>query len=161
MAAFQLCQLTVNKAITSAITPAKQKIHQLSSVLYAKLCNHLCIAYQAIGVAIRKAIKTHFKNLVFSIIIISAIVAPFTFLKPISLVRFSEKKAARPKRPMQAISIATAEKINMTFPNRLSFYKADHSNHRRRSIQKGYPEPFYSTNSSQNQLKQKSGLYLI
>lgn len=36
VAALQLCQLTVNKAIPRAIIPAKPNIHQLSSVLYAK-----------------------------------------------------------------------------------------------------------------------------
>jgi hypothetical protein len=33
VAARQLCQLTVNKAITKAIIPANANIHQLSSVL--------------------------------------------------------------------------------------------------------------------------------
>ena len=121
VAALQLCQLTVNKAMPKAIIPAKQNIHQFNSVLYAKDCSHLYIAYQATGVAIRKAIKTHFMNLVFNIIITSAMVAPFTFLIPISFVRFSEKKAASPNSPMHAINIAIAEKIKMTFPNRLSF----------------------------------------
>ena len=33
VAAFQLCQLTVNNAITNASNPAKANIHQLSVVL--------------------------------------------------------------------------------------------------------------------------------
>jgi hypothetical protein len=33
LAARQLCQLTVSKAITNAVIPANTKIHQLSSVL--------------------------------------------------------------------------------------------------------------------------------
>ncbi len=35
VAARQLCQLTVNKAMIIAIIPASANIHQLSSVLYA------------------------------------------------------------------------------------------------------------------------------
>jgi hypothetical protein len=37
VAALQLCQLTVIKAIPSARIPANPNIHQLNSVLYAKL----------------------------------------------------------------------------------------------------------------------------
>jgi hypothetical protein len=72
---------------------------------------------QVTGVAMIKAKRTHFTNSQFSNVIISVIVAPFTFLKPISFVRLSEKKAARTNKPIQAIRIAIDEnKITVSIP---------------------------------------------
>src|SRR5664280_398639 len=90
VAARQLCQLTVSKAIPSAITPAKAKIHQLNSVLYAKPCSHLCMPNQAIGVAIRKERDTNITKSLLSNLIASDTLAPLILRIPISLVLLTQ-----------------------------------------------------------------------
>ena len=86
VAARQLCTLTVRSAMPRVIKPARAKIHQLISVLYAKFCSHLCIAYQATGHAITKATEISFMYLAFNKLRISRALAPLTFLIPISFV---------------------------------------------------------------------------
>ena len=61
-AANQLFQVTVNSVMAIAISPAKIKNHQLSSVLYAKFCSHLFRMNQAIGEARIKEMATHFRK---------------------------------------------------------------------------------------------------
>ena len=89
VAALQLCQLTVNKAITSASIPAQAKIHQLRSMRYAKFRSQLFIANHATGVAIKIARKTHFTKSLFNNAITCVILAPFTLRIPISLDRLA------------------------------------------------------------------------
>lgn len=87
LAARQLCQLTVNKAITIAVIPASAKIHQLSSVLYAKFRSHSFMANQATGQAMIKATATQMTKFLFNNTITWEMPAPLAFLIPISLVR--------------------------------------------------------------------------
>ena len=87
VAALQLSQLTVSKAIPNASNPARAKIHQLSSVLYAKFSSHLCMINQATGVAMTNATAIQLTKLLFSIVNISDIVAPFILRIPISFTR--------------------------------------------------------------------------
>src|SRR5664280_1733626 len=101
VAALQLIQLTVNKAIPRASNPAKANNHQLSSVLYAKFSSHLCMANQAMGVAMINAIAIQLTKLLFSIVNISDIMAPLIFLIPISLTRCCMLKAAIAKIPSE------------------------------------------------------------
>ena len=70
VAAFQLCQLTVSRAMPSVVNPDSAKIHQLRLVLYVKLSSYLFMAYQAIGMAITEAITTHYTKSLFSILLI-------------------------------------------------------------------------------------------
>ena len=63
------------------------KIHQLSSVLYAKFRSQLFIANQAMGQEMIKAMPTQITNTLFSITITWEIWAPFIFLIPISFLR--------------------------------------------------------------------------
>ena len=101
VAALQVIQLTVNKAIPNASNPATANIHQLSSVLYAKFSSHLCMANHEMGVAIMNAIAIQLTKLLFSIVNISDIVAPLIFRIPISLTRCCILKAAIAKIPRE------------------------------------------------------------
>jgi len=105
VAAFQLCQLTVNKAIARVNNPVRTNTHQLNSVLYAKFSSQRCITNQADGIAIKKAMAIHLTISLFSIIVISAAFAPLTLRIPISLVRCLAENKAIPNRPMHEITI--------------------------------------------------------
>jgi hypothetical protein len=98
--------LTVVNAIIKAILPEKRNINQLTSILYAKFCSHIFIAYQAIGQAIKFAMRTHLVKSLVSATRTSVTEAPSTFLIPISLVRLSLEKETRPNKPRQEINIA-------------------------------------------------------
>ena len=99
-------KLTVNTAIASAIAVVITKTCQPIFVRYAKSCNHLFIANQATGDAIRIAMATNFKNSFDNNETMLPTLAPNTFLTPISLIRCSALKAARPNSPRQEINIA-------------------------------------------------------
>ena len=58
----------------------------LKSILKAKFCSHLLAANQAIGTAIKKAMRTNFKKSFDNKVMICDTLAPTTFLIPISLV---------------------------------------------------------------------------
>jgi hypothetical protein len=79
--------LTVSTAINIAAIPAKTKTHTLILVLYTKSCNHRCIKYQAIGLAIISAIKTSLTKSLLIMVVISVTLAPNTLRIPIFLVR--------------------------------------------------------------------------
>lgn len=72
------------KAIVSWITMVTAKIHQLRLILYAKFCSHLSIIIQEIGIANKNAIVIQEKKSRLIRFVISGIVAPLTFLIPIS-----------------------------------------------------------------------------
>ena len=63
MAALTACKLTVINAMSMVVNPAAANTSQLIFILYAKSCNHLCIAHQAKGNAMMKAITTSFRKL--------------------------------------------------------------------------------------------------
>ena len=87
MAAFIAWKLTVNIAISKAITPAEAKTHQPIFIRYAKSCNHLLLAHQAIGEAIRIAMPTSFIKSFDNNLTTPVTEAPSTLRIPISLVR--------------------------------------------------------------------------
>ncbi len=64
------------------------------------------MAYHAIGEAMQMEIATSFKKSFESKPTMLATLAPNTFLTPISLVRCSALKVARPNKPRQEIRIA-------------------------------------------------------
>ena len=86
VAAFQLCQLTVIKAIPNVKRPANGKIHQAMVALLPKPFNRLKMTVQAIGQAITKATATHLRKVRFKRDTTSKVLAPFTFRIPISLI---------------------------------------------------------------------------
>ncbi len=69
------------------------------------------MAYQAIGEAMTMAISTSFRKSLESSVTMLATLAPNTLRTPISLVRCSAVKVARPKRPRQEIRMAIPEKM--------------------------------------------------
>ena len=72
-----------------AADPAITNTHQLIFIRYAKLCSHVFIAHQATGNAMSDAINTNFRKSFESIPVTCVMLAPNTFLMPISLVRCS------------------------------------------------------------------------
>ena len=84
-AARKLCQLTVNKAMVKAVSPAKTNIHQLMVVRYAKPSSHFPMAYHEMGTAMANAKATHLIKSLLKSARIWAIEAPFTLRIPISL----------------------------------------------------------------------------
>src|SRR4051812_8635362 len=85
-AALTAWKLIVTKAISSAIIAAITNIHQPILILYVKSSSHLRIAYQARGVATAMAIVTRIMKSLDNNPTISGMLAPSTFLIPISLV---------------------------------------------------------------------------
>lgn len=99
-AAFMLCQLTVSIAINTADSPARAKIHQPSSDLYAKRSSHLFSRYTDTGIAITNATPTHFKKSELTNSSTSIDEAPFTFLRPISFLRLEMLIKEIPNKPI-------------------------------------------------------------
>lgn len=99
---------------------AKTKIHGEISVRYSYFCNHPLRKYKAIGVEIIQDIITRTTKSVDSILHRFATEAPRTLRTPISLVRCSAVKEARPKIPKQLIMIARIEKKDVSLPMRSS-----------------------------------------
>src|SRR5919199_2266294 len=91
-----------------ASVPARANTHQSKLTLYSKSFNHCVAAYQAIGVAIRRAIKTSFRKLADNRVMMLVTDAPITFRIPISLVRCSAVNMASPNNPIQEIKMAMA-----------------------------------------------------
>ena len=79
--------LTMINETDNVSNAANIKIQPLIFTWYAKFCNQLCIAHQLTGEAIIVAIKTSRIKSFEIIMVISVIVAPNTFLIPISLTR--------------------------------------------------------------------------
>src|SRR5687768_51735 len=94
-------KLIVIKAMTIAASPANRNIHHEISILYAKFCSHLYIIHHAIGEATSNAIDTNHKNSRDNKANTEAMLAPNTFLIPISFVRCSAVNIARPSSPRQ------------------------------------------------------------
>jgi hypothetical protein len=81
IAAFIARELTLINAITIDTIPPTKNNHQLNSILYAKFSSHLCMKYQASGVAITKAIAiSHTANSFENNYIMFDAVAPKLFL---------------------------------------------------------------------------------
>jgi len=100
----------VSSAIRRASRDAKGNIHQLISVLYAKLVSHLFMAGMLRGMARHMDTRTHFSISKFSLRTISETRAPLTFLIPISFLLVKATKADMPSSPIQATIMATIEK---------------------------------------------------
>ena len=60
IAALMVWKLTVSIAITMDIKPVMANTHQSTPTLYEKICSQLCMAHQAIGVAMINEIITSF-----------------------------------------------------------------------------------------------------
>jgi len=110
VAACQLSQLTVSKAINIVKSPLRVKIHQLSWVLKAKFSSHFCMKNQARGTAITKARVSHLIKSLLRRAKISLVPAPFTLRRPISLIRRFIDNTVRVNKPMHAITMASKEK---------------------------------------------------
>ncbi len=111
VAALMACKLIVSTAINKASTAATINIHQAISILYEKSCSQLCMAHHASGNATNEAINTSFKKSFESIATTLPTLAPSTLRILISLERCCVVYAARPNKPIQAIKMASEEKI--------------------------------------------------
>src|SRR6185312_3487871 len=94
-------------AIVNAINPASKKVHHSIFMLKAKSCSHLYIAYQPTGTAIINANKTSCIKSLDSKVVIFTILAPKTFLMPISLTRCETENEIKPNNPIQAIKMVS------------------------------------------------------
>ena len=119
-AAFIAWKLMVNRAILKAMDAVITNTIQPIFVRYAKSCNHLFMANHAIGEAMTIAMSTSFRNSLDNNVTILEMLAPSTFLTPISLVRCSALKVARPNNPKQEIRIAIMVKYPTMADRRFS-----------------------------------------
>ena len=110
-AALILWKLIVNNAMKIDISAANAKTHQLISVWYAKSCNQVFIAYQAMGDAMTMAIRTSLRKSLESRITRLATDAPNTLRTPISFVLISAINMDRPSKPRHDIKIAIPANI--------------------------------------------------
>lgn len=88
MAALMEWKPTVMKVMSTAMVAARGKTHQAIVVRYAKSCSQVCIANQAMGEAMIRAMATRRRNSFESRPTMVETEAPSTFLMPISLVRW-------------------------------------------------------------------------
>src|SRR5688500_2347566 len=115
-AAFNDCQLMVAKATNIAITDAIINMPGPTLTRYAKSLSHWFIAHHVTGIAITIAITTSLMKSLEISVTMPATDEPNTFLIPISFVRCSAVKVARPNNPRHAIKIASAENKLKIFP---------------------------------------------
>src|SRR5579872_2470781 len=119
-AAFKAWKLTVSRVINRIPAPAEAKIHKDRGAWYAYFSSHFCISSDMRGMAmnIERAVSP-MKSLDSSDQRWGTL-APRTLRIPISLVRCSATKEARPKRPRQEIKMARDERTTARFPSRVS-----------------------------------------
>ena len=108
--------ITINAEI--AATAMNSQISNF--VLYAKLCNHLFIAYQAIGQAITFPIRTINKYCLRISLTTWLEEEPNTFRIPISLIRCSPMNNDSPNIPIHAMNTASRVLREIIFPNLFS-----------------------------------------
>jgi hypothetical protein len=90
--------------------PARTNTYQCMTVLQAKSRSHRSITQYAIGEAIKIASTTSCNRSIDKRPMISGMLAPNTFLIPISFTRWSAAKVTSPNSPRQATKMARTEK---------------------------------------------------
>ncbi len=92
-------------AIITTDNPVTINTSQPIFIRYAKSWSQLCIKYHARGDAINSAIAISFTKSFDNKLMILVTDAPNTFLIPISLVRFTAARVAKPNKPRHARKI--------------------------------------------------------
>src|SRR5690606_21758398 len=104
-AALIACQLTVNKAINNAASPATANIHHSIVVRKANSFNHVFIPHHAIGDAMRTAKSTSRMDPLDSNWTLLPTLAPSALRMSISFTRWRTVYGESPNRPSQEMKI--------------------------------------------------------
>src|SRR3954470_24644663 len=94
--------------------------HQDISVRYSNLASQSCSRYTEVGTEIRHEMMTSTTKSFDSILHRLLTDAPITLRTPISFVRCSVTKEARPNSPRQLMRIASVANTDASFPTRSS-----------------------------------------
>lgn len=118
-------KLIVIKAMETITPPASKNRYQLSSILYAKDCNHKLLIFHATSMEIAIAMGNITIYDFDSILMISNVLAPRIFRMPISLVLWTVVNSTISMIPRQDIIMASIENIDIGFASRSSFSYAE------------------------------------